>query len=130
MADQQVAVRAQQVAELRQHPGLGLVIEVDEHVAQEDHVEVAFRIVAAGQQVEVGKGDLARQLGFDPDLAGELVMAALKVAQPQMGRHVLGPLDRVDGAAGKGMTRVLMSVPWMLQRSLMPSCSASTMAAE
>lgn len=28
-------------------------------------------------------------------------MAALKIAQPQMGRHVLGPLDRVDGAAGK-----------------------------
>ena len=101
MAGVEHAVRLQ-VAEHAAHDlGLGVAVEVDQHVAQEDHVELRQPVGHGLHQVGGLEAHLGTQLAAHQHLAG-LVALALQAEALQVGRrHHARPVHRIQPAAGR-----------------------------
>ena len=97
------------------HRTLGVGIEVDQHVPQEDRVERAGRIDRLAQ-IELAESNLRAQAGVHLHQAGRLAFAAQAVALQPLGRRrgAAGPQGNTPSQAARS-TRSLMSVPSTLQ---------------
>ena len=101
VANQQVPAIGQLVAELFHDALFGLVVEVNQDIAQDDDIEVARTGCCAVQQVDVAKLDPSCQFGLDPDVALVFILALLAVFFPEMDRCLLRPCQGIDGALCK-----------------------------
>ncbi len=76
--DEQHASRLQHTVDLLQDPALRGCIEIDHHVAAEDHVEGLAERPVVADQVNAHEFDGAPQLGLDPRQAGVRALAPQK----------------------------------------------------
>ena len=87
MAQEQEAAGAQVLAQPLQHRMLGRLVEIDQHVAAEDHVEVAVDWVALIHQVQPHEFDPGAQFRHDPHQSALAVAAAQQIALAELRRH-------------------------------------------
>ena len=101
MADAEMAARLEQRQHARDDFALGFVVEVDQHVAQEHHVEAA----EFGQpvvQVGMREAHLLPQPAFDQHRALVLALALQAVAVQEGQGDLARALQRVVAGAGLG----------------------------
>lgn len=100
MAGEQQAVRLHHVDEVLQDLGLGRLVEIDHHVAAEDHVELLRERPIAVEQVDLAEVDHRLQLGPHAGIAFLLAGAAQEILLEPVGGQRRHALHRVDAGAG------------------------------
>src|SRR6185369_11561627 len=97
MAEEQVTTGPQMLAETPQHGALCWLVEIDQHVATEDNVEVVIDRIVRVHQVQPLEPHPGAQLLHEADQTTRSVTAAQQVALAELERHHRDHRLWVDG---------------------------------
>ncbi|OMP13935.1 hypothetical protein COLO4_00593, partial [Corchorus olitorius] len=100
MAGKQQAIGFHHVDEMLKNLGLRGLVEIDHHVAAEDHVELLLQGPIAVEQVDLAEVDHGLQLGPHAGIAFVLAGAAQEVLLQALGRQGRDAFHRIDAGAG------------------------------
>src|SRR6185437_10909633 len=100
MPDYQIAARTQVLAELAHDLALGLLLEIDQHVAAEDDVDVAIDRIFPVHQVHAHEiGELA-QFRHHAHLVAQPVARAQEIALDELARYRRERVAGIDRSLG------------------------------